>query len=79
MGAVGLGGFCLHAVLIAAVVASRQRCSAMHTTTPVLHGGGLARFGAACSGPASGGGVGLIQGGLPIGGFVWVHVVSGGG
>ena len=48
----------------------------MHTTTPIFHGGGLARFGAARSGPASGGGVGLIQGGWPIGGFVWVHGVS---
>ena len=50
----------------------------MHATTPVLHGWGLARFGAACFRPASGGGVGLIQGGWPIGGFVWVHGVSGG-
>jgi hypothetical protein len=48
----------------------------MHPTTPVLHGGGLARFGASGFGPASGGGVGLIQGRLPIGGFVWVHGVS---
>jgi len=60
------------------MVTSRQRFPPVHTTTAIPHGGGLARFGAACSGPASGGGVGLIQGGLPIGGFVWVHGVSGG-
>jgi hypothetical protein len=48
----------------------------MHATTAIFHGGGLARFFAAGSGPASGGGVGFIQGGLPIGGFVWVHGVS---
>ena len=63
-------------MLIAAMVTSRQRFSAVHATTPIFHGGGLARLGTAGSGPASGGGVGLIQGGLPIGDFVWVHGVS---
>ena len=78
MRSVGLGGCCVSPVLIATMVTSRQRYSAVHATTPVLHGWGLARLTVSGSGPASGGGVGLIQGGLPIGFFVWVHGVSGG-
>jgi hypothetical protein len=76
VGTVGLGGCCVSPVLISPVFTSRQRFSPMHTTTPIFHGWGLARFFAARFGPASGGGVGLIQGRLPIGGFAWVHGVS---
>jgi hypothetical protein len=64
------------AVNITAMMDARQRFSAVHTTTPIFHGWGLARFGAACFGSASGGGVGPIQSRLPIGGFAWVHGVS---